>query len=194
MDAASPSLFDDQAEAAPDHVRRLADTERPPVPTPVERWTSLSACVLDAVWSVGTDHDRVVVPLVHRVLTSAASGPLLADSRPEGDSHPLPRLLTRFPDEGTLEAAAQNRQRTSTRGGVTKADAAMRYSRTLVTHGVLGIEDLPWLVADPALWSRIDRALSRVPGEGEHGARRSYFWSLCGVYDQAATGSSLRHC
>jgi hypothetical protein len=192
VDAAPPSLFDDGVEAAPDHVRRIADTERPPVPTPVERWTSLSACVLDAVWSVGADHDRVVVPLVHRVLTSAATGPLLADSRPDADSHPLPRLLTRFPDEQALEAAAQNRQRTSTRGGVTKADAALRYTRTLVTHGVLGIEDLPRLLADPALWSRLDRALSRVPGEGQHGARRSYFWELCGVDGRGQIASSHR--
>ncbi|QXG76720.1 hypothetical protein KUM42_03985 [Modestobacter sp. L9-4] len=187
MDAASPSLFDEAVEPAPDHVRRIPDTERPPVPTPVERWTSLSACVLDAVWSVGADHDRVVVPLVHRVLTSGATGPLLADSLPEVDSHPLPRLLTRFPDEQALEAAAQNRQRTSTRGGVTKADAALRYARTLVTHGVLGMEDLPRLVADPALRSRLDRALSRVPGEGQHGARRSHFWSLCGVTDKPSS-------
>jgi hypothetical protein len=190
VDAASPSLFDDEVEAAPDHVRRIADTQRPPVPTPVERWTSLSACVLDAVWSVGTDYDRIVVPLVHRVLTSAATGPLFADSRTEADSHPLPRLLTRFPDEQALEAAAQNRQRTSTRGGVTKADAALRYARTLVTHGVLGMEDLPRLVADPALWSRLDRALSRVPGEGQHGARRSRFWSLCGIDDQSRIARS----
>ena len=190
MDAAPPSLFDDGIEAEPDHVRPIADAERLPVPTRVERWTSLSACVLDAVWSVGADHDRVVVPLVHRVLTPAASGPLLADSRADADSHPLPRLLTRFPDEQTLEAAAQNRQRTSTRGGVTKADAALRYARTLVTHNVLGIEDLPRLVADPALWSRLDRALSRVPGEGQHGARRTHFWALCGVDDQARIARS----
>ena len=181
MEPAPPSLFDDEVETAPDHVRSIAETERPPVPPRVERWTSLSACVLDAVWSVGTDHDRVVVPLVHRVLESAATGPLRVDSPSGADSHPLPRLLTRFPDEQALEAAAQNRQRTSTRGGVTKAEAALRYARTLVTHGVLGMEDLPRLKADPALWARLDRALSRVPGEGQHGARRSHFWSLCGV-------------
>jgi hypothetical protein len=179
VEAAPPSLFDDEVEEAPDHVRRIADTERPPVPPRIERWTSLSACVLDAVWSVGTDHDRVVVPLIRRVLESAATGPLLADAPLSADSHPLPRLLTRFPDEQTLETAAQNRQRTSTRGGVTKADAALRYARTLVAHGILGVEDLPRLLVDQALWSRLDRALSRIPGEGQQGARRSHFWTLC---------------
>jgi len=184
---APPSLFDHESGAEPDAVRRIADAERLPVPRRLERWTSLSACVLDAVWSVGTDHDRVVVPLVRRVLEPAAAGPLLADAASSADSHPLPRLLTRFPDEQALEAAAQNKQRTSTRGGVTKADAALRYARTLVGHGVLGVEDLPRLLADPASWSRLDRALSRVPGEGQNGARRSYFWALCGVDERTRT-------
>jgi hypothetical protein len=192
VDAAPPSLFDDEAEIEPDQVRRIADTERPPVRPRIERWTSLSAYVLDAVWSVGTDHGRIVVPIVRRVLEPAATGPLLADSPSGADSHPLPRLLTRFPDEQALETAAQNKQRTSTRGGVTKADAALRYARTLVTHGILGVEDLPRLLADQALWSRLDRALSRVPGEGQQGARRGHFWSLCGVVDRT-TAESSRH-
>jgi hypothetical protein len=184
VEAALPSLFDDEVEDGPDHVRRIPDAERAPVPARAQRWTSLSACVLDAVWSVGVDHDRVVVPLVHRVLEIEAPGPLLAETLADADSHPLPRLLTRFPDEQALEAAAQNRQRTSTRGGITKAEAALRYARTLVTPGVLGIEDLPRLAADPASWARLDRALSRIPGEGQNGARRTHFWALCGVDEQ----------
>ena len=171
----APSLFDDQIGLSP------AAPELSSAQPPREQWTSLSACVLDAVWSVGADHDRVVVPLVHRVLFPGATGPLTAESVPGVDPHPLPRLLTRFPDEETLQEAAQNRQRTSTRNGVTKADAALRFARTLAGHGVLGVEDLSRLLADPEAWSRIDRALSRIPGEGEHGARRSYFWMLCGV-------------
>jgi hypothetical protein len=33
------------------------------------------------------------------ILTSAATGPLLADTRPQGNSQPLLRLLTRLLDE-----------------------------------------------------------------------------------------------
>ena len=175
MTDGAPSLFDDQ-------IGLSAAALEPSSAQPArERWTSLSACVLDAVWSVGADHDRVVVRLVHRVLIPGATGSLAADSAPTVDTHPLPRFLTRFPDEETLQEAARNRQRTSTRNGVTKADAALRYARTLVNHGVLGIEDLPRLVTDPEAWSRVDRALSRVPGEGERGTRRSDFWTLCGI-------------
>ena len=181
----APSLFDDQIGLSP------TAPEPSSAQPPRERWTSLSACVLDAVWSVGADHDRVVVPLVHRVLIPGATGPLAADSAPTVDTHPLPRLLTRFPDDEALQEAARNRQRTSTRNGVTKADAALRYARTLVNHGVLGLEDLPRLLADPEAWSRVDRALSRIPGEGESGARRSHFWTLCGIGDEGARAARL---
>src|SRR4051794_17360924 len=126
-------MFDDEFEDESDRVRRIADAvERLSLQSRQRRWTSLSACVLDAVWSVGSHYDRVVVPLVRRVLEPAATGPLISETVPSVDSHPLPRLLTRFQDDEALQAAAQNRQRTSTRSGVTKADAARRFSRTLV--------------------------------------------------------------
>ncbi|MEU2349878.1 hypothetical protein [Modestobacter sp. NPDC049651] len=184
MTGTGPSLFDDDVQGAADSGARTV-VDRSPVEPPRDRWTSLSACVLDAVWSVGADHDRVVVPLVHRVLIPGATGDLTSESVPSVDTHPLPRLLTRFPDEQSLEEAARNKQRTSTRNGITKAEAALRYARTLVNHGVLGVEDLPRLLADPEAWSRVDRALSRIPGEGDNGARRTHFWGLCGIGENA---------
>ncbi|NYJ03916.1 hypothetical protein [Petropleomorpha daqingensis] len=159
-------------------------------PLRVMRWTSLSACLLDALWSVGADHGGVVVPLVRRVLEPAASAPLTAAARANGDGHPLPRLLSRFPDETALMAAA-NRQRTSTRNGVSKAEAALRYARILVDHGVHELDDARRMLDTPELLSPIDRALSRVPGEGQHGIRRGYFWLLCGDEDRVKLSRRL---
>lgn len=31
------------------------------------RWTSLSYCIVDAVWSIGARYNAVVVPIVNRV-------------------------------------------------------------------------------------------------------------------------------
>lgn len=180
-DAGAPMLDFETAEE--DAAREPVVVAQPGRP----RWASLSALVLDVVWTPGTSHDRVVVPLVHRVLGPAATGPMVTTEAPTADSHPLPRLIARFPDEQALEEAAQNRQRTSTRGGVPKAEAALRFARILVAHGVLGVEDLPRVLADPAAMSRIDRALRSVPGEGQHGARRARFWVLCGVQQQHVT-------
>src|SRR3954453_5333642 len=82
-----------------------------------QRWASLSACVLDAVWSIGARYDAVVAPLVRRVLEDGATGPLLAPEPPAQDVYPLERFTDRFPDEEALLAVARNRQRTSTRNG-----------------------------------------------------------------------------
>ncbi|TWH73614.1 hypothetical protein JD78_02138 [Modestobacter roseus] len=172
QDTEAPMLDFESAAETPRAPAAGAQAGRP-------RWASLSAVVLDAVWTPGTSHGRVVVPLVHRVLGPAASGPMTTTELPATDSHPLPRLLARFPDAPALEEAAQNRQRTSTRGGVPKAEAVLRVARILVAHGLLGVDDLPRVLADPAAMSRIDRALRGVPGEGEHGSRRHRLWQLC---------------
>ena len=145
----------------------------------LQRWASLSACVLDAVWSIGARYDGVVVPLVHRVLDEGAAGPLLAPA-PAADVHPVSRLLTRFPDEESLIAVARNRQRTSTRGGITKAQAVLGYARVLLDNGIDDLDGVNRAMASPSLLASIDNGLRRVRGEGKYGIRRSYFWMLCG--------------
>lgn len=175
--AASPSEHDPSPSSLID---RIADRVAAIGPRAQgQRWSSLSACVLDAVWSIGARYDAVVVPFVHRVLEPGALGPLLSTD-PETDVYPLPRFVTSFPDEKALIAASRNRQRTSTRNGVTKAQAALSCAHILVTNGVHELRDVRRMAADPAIHARVDRALSRVPGEGLHGIRRGYFWLLCG--------------
>lgn len=150
-------------------------------PRPREnRWASLSACVLDAVWSIGARYDGVVVPVVRRVLDHGAAGPLLAPGAPADDVYPLDRFAERFPDEESLLAAARNRQRTSTRGGTTKAQAALGYVRVLREHGVEDIHDANRALASPPLLASIENGMRRIRGEGRYGIRRGYFWMLCG--------------
>ena len=145
-----------------------------------DRWAKLSACVLDAVWSIGARYDRVVVPLVRRVLDGGATGRLLSSATPEVDVHPLSRLQQRFPDEEALLEVAQNRQRTSTRSGITKAKAVLGYARVLVDHGVDDLAAANEALLSPPLLASIDNGLRRIRGEGQHGIRRGYFWMLCG--------------
>jgi hypothetical protein len=144
------------------------------------RWTSLSACVIDAVWSLGSHYRGVVVPLVHRLLIPAADGDLTAIELPTADPHPLGRLLERFPDEHALLEAADNRQLTSTRNGITKAAAVLQFASILVQHGLDDLDSAGKALSDGPRVQSIDRALARVPGEGHHGIRRGYFWMLCG--------------
>ncbi|MGY1884139.1 hypothetical protein ACI799_02385 [Blastococcus sp. SYSU DS0753] len=145
-----------------------------------QRWASLSACVLDAVWSIGARYDGVVAPLVRRVLEDRATGALLTSSVPEEDAYPLDRFLDRFPDEHALLAVARNRQRTSTRGGVTKAQAVLGYTRVLLDHGIRDLDGANRALATPPLLASIENGMRRVRGEGRYGIRRGYFWMLCG--------------
>jgi hypothetical protein len=163
-----------------DVVAGVAERVAALAPRPREqRWASLSACMLDAVWSVGARYDGVVVPLVRPVLDDGAAGPLL--TREIGDDvYPLSRFTERFPDEESLLAVARNRQRTTTRNGITKVRAALSYARVLVNHEVADIAAANQAPLSPPLLASIDNGLRRVRGEGQYGIRRGYFWMLCG--------------
>jgi hypothetical protein len=146
------------------------------------RWTSLTYCVLDAVWSLNTRYYSVVVPLVGRVAA------VFGDTQPTGafpqaDPVPLPYLLARYGDAKALMEDT-NAQVTSPRNGILRADAVLRYAETLVEHEIVDLAAAEMLLAGPVeAWTTVDRALSAVPGDGNHGIRRGYLWMLCGSDD-----------
>jgi hypothetical protein len=145
------------------------------------RWSSLSYCVLDAVWSISSHYDRVVVPLVRRV--AAANGdhdPVFdaAGALPP-DPLPLPLFLAEYPTTEML-LPVTNGQLTSTKSGIPKAEATLRYARILVEHGVTDLAAVAELMADQTRWDTVGRALAKVPGDG---VRRGYLWMLSGADD-----------
>lgn len=153
-------------------------------PQPRERrWVSLTFAITDAVWSISADYDAVVVPLVRRKLAAkfGVDQPTMPATDPIGDD-PVPvTLLT----ELSLEelTALTNRQRTSTRGGILKADAVLRYARIFTDHGVTTMRDAIELFGDTPRFDAIDSTLRQVPGEGGDGVRRGYLWMIIGKDD-----------
>jgi len=148
------------------------------------RWSSLSYCVLDAVWSISSSYNEVVDPLVRRVARINGDGrPVVeaADMTPP-DPLPLPTLLARYPTVDALRAIT-NGQLTSTRSGIPKADAVLRYAQILVEHGVPDLAAVGELMTDQARWDNVDHVLAGVPGDGQNGVRRGYLWMLCGRDD-----------
>jgi hypothetical protein len=146
------------------------------------RWRSLSYCVIDAVWSVSALYDEVVVPLVRRVAERTG------DLRPAVDAGealppdplPLPQLRQRYPTVAALRADT-NGQRTSTRSGIEKADAVLRYAAVLVEHDVHDLAAVELLMTELPRWQAVDRALGPIPGDGLDGIRRGYLWMLAGA-------------
>ena len=147
-------------------------------------WTSLSYCVIDAVWSIGATYSTVVAPLVHRVADhNQDPAPLIESAYPlPDDPLPLEALLDRYPSTQHL-CEVTNRQRTSPRGGILKAEATLRYATILLDHGATDLTQTRALL-DDALWAAdLDAALVTVSGEGSYGVRRRYLWMLCGRDD-----------
>lgn len=163
---------------------RLVDAVAALDPLPrTRRWSSLSYCVLDAVWSIGSRYDSVTAKAVRAVARAVGDEEPVVDAQgwsPITAVDPLPpeRLLAAFDVQSLVDIS--NRQRTSPRGGILKADAALRFARILVNHGVRTIGDAARALERPGLLTAVDHELSTIPGDGKHGIRRSYFWMLVG--------------
>ncbi|MGQ9351430.1 hypothetical protein [Mycolicibacterium gilvum] len=149
-------------------------------PQPRERrWVSLSLCIADAVWSIGAHYDNVVVPLVRRLATKfGVEQPTIPMSEPLG-ADPLP--LAELADLSVEELIPlTNRQNTSTRGGIRKADAVLRHIRAFRSHGVNDLGDAIALFGDDERFAALNTDLRKIPGEGAHSVRRDYLWMLIG--------------
>jgi len=147
------------------------------------RWTSLSFCIVDAVWSIGANYDNVVVPLVRKKFAAkfGVTEPTVLASQPvPEDLLPLSRLDVLTVDSLT---ALTNRQRTSTRGGIRKADAVLQHVAVFRDHKVETMQDALALFSEPERFDKVDKGLRSIPGEGSYGIRRNYLWMTIGQDD-----------
>lgn len=144
------------------------------------RWVSLAFCLVDAVWSIGAHYDNVVVPLVRegvarRLGVDQPTAP--ADGFQPNDPLSLRQLADLGLDELT---ELTNLQRTSTRGGILKAEAVLWHCRLFRESGVETLEQAIELMGVEERFSELDRALRSIPGEGSYGIRRGYLWMMIG--------------
>ena len=165
-------------------VTKLTDAVVALDPQPRERrWTSLSFCIVDAVWSIGAHYDNVVVPLVRKKFAAefGVTEPTIAAGEPlPADPLPLPKLEALAVDSLT---GMTNRQRTSTRGGVLKAEAVLLHIAVFREYHVDTMQDALALLSDTEHFAKVDDALRSIPGEGGYGVRRNYLWMLIGQDD-----------
>lgn len=147
------------------------------------RWVSLALCIVDAVWSIGANYDKVVVPLVRQKFAAAlgVDQPTAPAAEPLGED-PLQLEKLAGLDVDQLTGMA-NRQRTSTRGGILKSDAVLRHVRVFRDHDVNTLAEAIDLLTDSERFAAVDEALRSIPGEGGFGVRRNYLWMLIGQDD-----------
>jgi hypothetical protein len=157
-----------------------------PIKPRMRRWAHLPLCVIDAVFSIGaryggtarTVRDHSAWCGLRHVLEDAdavTAGKFAATEQSAGE------LLERIDAVGVkgFADAVRNRQRTSTRSGVLKAEAVRQYAAALSEHGVQRLGDVTDLLTSPGPLASLERDLARVPGHGS-GVRVSYLWMLAG--------------
>lgn len=162
-----------------------------PLPDRGDRWTHLSLCVLDAVFSIGARYATTIRTVrsyaAHAGLTHVAEpAEAVGAGTFAAAEEPVTALRERLEDRGPGSFAREvvfNRQRTSPRGGVLKAEAALGYSRVLERHSIQRLADVTDLLVDDAALAAVETELTRTPGHGTHGVRMGYLWMLAGSDD-----------
>ena len=138
--------------------------------------------MIDAVFSISVSYDSTRQVVIRYCQHTSQRRIRHSDEMPQrSEQEALSTFCTR-PEQGdtTLmaERVYQNRQRTSTRGGILKAEAALRFAPTLRSFGVEHLQDVPNAMTNDAL----EAELRLIPGQTS-GISIQYFWMLAGSED-----------
>lgn len=146
-------------------------------------YQSLPLCVIDAVWSVGVRYEAVQ-GVVARYCKRFGLRRIRADrcSRPPmTEQESIAQFCDKAEKLGSLAMADtvfENRQRTSTRNGILKAEAVYRFASTLRSYDVNYLQEIP-TAATAAHSDQLERDIRNIPGQGS-GISLRYFWMLAG--------------
>lgn len=167
---AAPPTVDAQVEAVVLAARAFGPPDGWPTP---DGYGSLALCVLDAIWSIGVRYAGVTnVVARYRELVAARGG--------DADTHGPAELLavaTHYESFAALAAALGNRQRTSTRSGILKAEAVTLGCQVLADLEIWDTTTL--LELDDFGLSTLRKRFIAVPGQGS-GLSFDYLLMLAG--------------
>ena len=157
------------------HIRKTLGNLDAPLPDD-EWYSSLALCVIDAVYSIGVRYESV----------QAAVSNFCWWAHWEKDLPKAPReytisefvtLLDSFNRdwEKMADEAFSNRQRTSTRGGILKAEAVFKFAKVLKQYGIEKYENIP----PEGLKYKAAADIQSITGQGS-GLSYKYFLMLAG--------------
>jgi hypothetical protein len=141
------------------------------------RYASLPLCVVDAVFSIGvryTSTQKVVSNLCEYAGWTRFFASREARGAGEYGKGDLNSMFDKFGAEGMAESVFQNRQRTSSRSGILKAEAVLLYCRTLIKAGINDFPDL-----DVERREYAEAIILGLPGQSS-GIAFDYFMMLAG--------------
>jgi hypothetical protein len=145
-------------------------------------YASLPLCVIDSVFSIGVRYESVRNVLdryCRRFGLPRQSPTRSAPPREQQESVTdfLARVATMDADTLSVEIFG-NRQRTSSRNGILKADAVVQFAGVLARHRIEHLQD----VLEARDLSAIERDVRRIPGQSS-GISWRYFLMLAGRDD-----------
>jgi hypothetical protein len=146
-------------------------------------YQSLPLCVIDAVFSLGVKYEgtkRTVMRYcdyfkLQRIREDRETLP------PIGEQDSMESLLERMTSIGPERFATEifdNRQRTSTKSGILKVEAVLRFATVLKRYGVNYLQDVPTIIPNEAF----EEEIRAIPGQTS-GLALGYFFMLSGSGD-----------
>jgi hypothetical protein len=158
------------------HIRSRIDLKNLSL-SPEYNYASLPLCVIDSVFSIGVTYASTKRTVRSWCDSQEPAWPVYKS----GDSprHSIGDFLERM--EGKQPAFLangifNNRQRTSTKSGILKAEAVVRFASALKRAGINDFQDL----ADPGKTRRAEADIMKIPGQGS-GISFKYFLMLGGA-------------
>lgn len=140
----------------------------------------LPLCVIDAVWSIGVRYGGV------QNVVARYSAHFGLDDDLVRQRHCVNDLVSAFQERGVprlIEEVFQNSQRTSTRGGILKAEAVYQFASVLHKHGINRLDDVPKIVWYEDLPGEMGKPYAQellsIPGQ-RSGISLTYFYMLTG--------------
>ncbi len=155
-------------------LRHLSDLEDEDGWKPAPEYDSVALALIDAIWSLGVRYRGVLNVIARYTAARVEQGGAPKLDTPDD-------LLTFIEGCGSPDAFAEavnNRQRTSSRSGILKAEAVQRAAAVLASYGVSTPQLL--LGLDAGALAAIEADWRAIQGQGS-GLSWEYFLMLCGI-------------
>ena len=169
-------------EAIAQQARQLADyiidTDLKPLPLPEEFfYASLPLCVVDAVFSIGVTYTSTANTVARFCERHGWTKSLSPDAPRQTGEHSIREFLALFgglTPEQMADNLFGNRQRTSSRSGILKAEAVQQFAAALLESGIDDFGDIT-----DARIAAAETLIRAIPGQGS-GISFDYFRMLAG--------------
>ena len=143
-------------------------------------YPNVPLCVIDAVFSIGVNYTSTR-NTVKRFCSYCGISEATSSCPEEAIQFSVSDLITLYDNHGVqymAERVYQNFQRTSTKHGILKAEAVLRFSRILLRYGVDFLQDVDKVIGIPDFEGEI----KQIPGQ-RSGISLRYFYMLTGSGD-----------